>query len=729
MRRWTAVILEWLLVAAVSMLVMALVYPDLLAFHRIRFTAGHDLEIPYQSAWVHAGYFLRGGVQLWSRMDQVNHAYFHLTTGFQGLTPIVEGWVFSLFAQGLARPGETFQAFHPLFFFGLATLFRTAGGLALLGLYPVPRWARVLTLLLANSVLAAQTYNGLLAGFLYSLAPLVLYFLTLLFRRFSLAALLWAILALGLAFAQIPLIAVGYFYMPIHFFVFASAAAAGWWAFQARRGRPAGEPAPATPWTLRQGLALAAGLGALTLVVAMDLDYLHLFKTTFYVANSGLAGTSGRFNDLFDPLGFITKGIHGPELSLLPTFALDFTENRWWFSWQWIGAASLGLALIGLTHGRHRERWIHGGAFLLTILAMQPAILRSPGLPAHLITGFTNPFGFLIANPHMSMLLMAYFLIVPIGLGLTALRRRAEAGAAEEGRWADAIATTVLLAGAVYALVALPLASALESAAVFAALAACLLASRLALLRRGRRLRALAVALPLAAIAADLWGYSVYLAKVPYTGDRIQPRSFKGLEADDGREINPVVIDYQNPATLTFPRHVRVAPDPVAPTSDPAFPTDFAVYFIRQIYMGAYFNTVFLSRHFNPPNIYELRQIRYADASDKVKGEDSRSPDEKALYPLLKADDRALFFAPVGVRADKVGPAALLAAGAGRWAVSLADPDGDQVDEAREALPDAPPALPPQEAERRDFDLTLADAVAQRRREPALATAGGFVEY
>ncbi|SMF86027.1 hypothetical protein, partial [Tistlia consotensis] len=531
------------------------------------------------------------------------------------------------------------------------------------------------------------------------------------------------------------LIAVGYFYMPIHFFVFASAAAAGWWAFQARRARalsPSPTPRPAHRWlalSRRQAIPLAVGYGALAMVLAMNLDYLHLLGSTFYVAASGLTGTSGRFDKLFAPIAFLTRGDGGPDVALLPSFALDFTENRWWFSWQWIGAASLGLALIGLTHGRHRERWLYAAAFVLTILLQFPRQVLSFGLPANLISAFTNPFAFLAVHTHMSMLLMAYFLIVPIGLGLTALWRRAEAGAAEEGRLADAIATTVLLTGAVYALVALPLASALESAAVFAALALCLLAPRLAFLRRGSRLRALAVALPLAAVAADLWGYSVYLADVPYTGDRIQPRSFKGLEANDGREINPVVIDYQNPATLPFPRHVRVAPDPVAPTSDPAFPTDFAVYFIRQIYMGAYFDTVFLSRHFNPPHIYELRQIRYAQASNLGNRENRPSPDDRALYPLLKSDDRALFFAPVAVAADKVGPAALVAADAGRWAVSLADPAGGAVPGTSDSLPEAPPALPPQAEERRDFDLTLADAVAQRRREPALATAGGFVEY
>ncbi|SME98877.1 membrane protein YfhO [Tistlia consotensis] len=730
-RRFAPIVLEWLLVATGSMLVMALVYPDLLVTAQVRFTAGHDSMIPYQSAWVQAGYLLRGGMQLWNRFDQVNHAYLHLSTGFQGLTPIVEGWLFSLFGGGLARPGEAFQHFHPVAFNVLATLFRTAGGLALLGLYPVPRWARVLALLLANTLLATQAYDGMMAGFLYSLTPLVLYLLILFFRRVSPATLLWAVLGLGFAFAQMPLVAVGYFYLPIHLFAVCCLLAFGWWAFRARRVGEA-RPAVAAP-ALRgpAGLALALGCGAFAVILAMDLDYLGLLKSTFYLTGSGLGGTHGRFDQLFSPFAYLAGRYNGPDLAPLASEVLDFTVNRWWLSWQLIGAASLGLSLIGLTHGRHRERWLYAAAFGLTILSQLPR-QELAGLPAHLVIAFTDPFAFLIRSSQMSTMLIGYFLIVPTGLGLATLWRRAqETEVSRKGWLADAVATAVLLAGAVFAATALPTAAAIESAAVFAGLTLCLLAPRIGPLRVGVRPRALAVALPLAAVAADLWGYSLYLERVPYTGDRIQPRSFEGLEASDGRQINPVVIDYQNPATLAFPRHVRVAPYPVTPSTDPGFfVIDYAVYFVDQCYIGAYFDTVFLNREFKHPNLYELRHRSYAAASEKIVGEaDWRDREQKALYPLLKADDRALFFAPVAVAADKVGPAELVAADAGRWAVSLEDPAGGKVPSVQEALPAAAPVLPPQPEEQRDFDLTVGDAVARRPRAPGLATAGGFVEY
>ena len=682
----TAVILEFLLVSAGSLVVMAHVYPDMLVSARVRFTGGHDSMIPFQSAWLHAGYFLRGGVELWNRFDQLNHSFFHLATGFHGLAPIVEGWLFALIAGAFDRPGEAFQTFHATVFFTLATLFRTAGALALLSLYPVPRWARVLTLVVANTVLAAGTYNGAMTGFLYSLAPLVLYFLVVFFRCVSTTTFLWVVLVFGLAFGQMPLFSLGYFYHPMHFFIVCAVVAFGWWAFQARRSVRVRAAGPRS--SVRHWLLLGLGFGALAIVLAMSLDYLGL-SSTLFIEGSGLGGTAGRFSQLFKPIALITSGESaGPDLTLLP-FVLDFTKNRWWFSWQFMGAAALGLSLIGLTHGRHRERWIFGAAFLLTLLEQAPRTLTSVGLPAHAIMAFTNPLAPLATGAHMSMLFMGYLLIVPIALGITALwARLQEPVAAVRLGKADAIATVTLVAGATVALTTLPGLSRIVEAEIFVALALCLLAPRFAAVRSRPALRALAMAAPVIVILADLYGYSIYLYDVPYNGDRIQSRNWEGIEASDGRKINPVVIDYQNPATFSFPRHVRTQDFPSAVNTDPDFPSSSAFYFSLSTYMGAYYNSVLLSRVlFYQPQLYEMRHTRYQDAYDYPPERariDHRTREGKAVSPLLKSDDRALYFASVGVAATKVDVAQLLASGAARWVVSLENPAGGAV----QGLPD-----------------------------------------
>ena len=684
--RVTAVVLEFLLVSAGSMLVMAHVYPDMLVNAQVRFTGGHDSMIPHQSAWVHAGYFLRDGVALWNRFDQLNHSFFHLATGFHGLAPIVEGWLFALVAGVFDRPGEAFQAFHAIAFFTLATLFRTAGALALISLYPVPRWARVLTLVVTNTVLAAQTYDGVLTGFLYSLAPLVLYFLVVFFRCVSVTTFLWVVLVFGLAFGQAPLMAVGYFYHPLHFFIVSAVVAFGWWAFKARRSAPDRFRGPKS--NVRGWLLLGLGLCALAVTLAMSLDYLGL-SSTLFIEGSGLAGTSGRFTKLFQPIAFMTSGKHaGPDLALLP-YVLDFTNNRWWFSWQFMGAAALGLALIGLTHGRHRERWIFGAAFLLTLLEQTPRTLTSVGLPAHALMAFTNPLAPLAVGAHMSMLFMCYLLIVPIALGITALWARVQEPAqGVRSGTADAITTILLLAGASVAVIAVPGLARIVEAEIFIALALCLLAPRLAAVNTWPRVRALALAAPVLVILVELYGYSIYLYDVPYNGDRIQARTWGGIEASDGRQINPVVLDYQNPSTFSFPRHVRVQDFPTSVNTDPQYPSSSAFYFSLSTYMGAYYNTVLLGRVvFYSPRLYEMRHLQYAEAMDyppERAQEDRRTRLGKAIAPLLKSDDRTLYFVPTGLHAAEVDVAKLLESGAARWAVSLENPEGGAVQGLRE---------------------------------------------
>lgn len=697
MRAWEpakdlrAVALEFLLVSVGSMLVMAHVYPDMLVTAQVRFTGGHDIMIPFQSAWIHAGYFLRDGVELWNRFDQVNHTFFHLTTGFHGLAPILEGWIFSLIARWFERPGEAFQAFHGIAFFSLATLFRTAGALALLRLYPVPRWARVLTLVVTNTVLAAQAYNGVLTGFLYSLAPIVLYFLVVFFRCVSVTTFLWVVLAFGLAFAQAPLMAVGYFYHSMHFFIVCSIVASGWWAFRARRS---GAGAAVRPWSgAGHWLMLGLGFAALAVVIAMSASYLGLTHT-YFMEGSGLGGTTGRFSNLFKPIVYITSGDSaGPSLRLFP-YVLDFTNNRWWFSWQFMGAAALGLAVIGLFLGQHRERWIFGSTFILILLEQMPRTLTSIGLPAHAIMAFTNPVAVLAMGAQMSMLFMGYFLIVPIALGITAIWERLRDRATVRVGNADVIAVAVLLGGALMSLLALSGLARIVEAEIFVALALSVLAPRFAAVHARPALRAVAIATPVIVILAELYGYSIYLYDVPYNGDRIQARTWEGIVANDGRDVNPVVLDYQNPATFSFPRHVRVQDFPASANTDPQFPSSSAFYFGLSTYMGAYYNTVFLSRVvFYSPRLYELRHLRYAEAMDyppERANEDHRSRLGKAIAPLLKADDRTLYFVPTGVDAAKVDVAELLRLGAARWIVSLENPAGGAV----LGLPDGGVRLP-----------------------------------
>ena len=73
--------------------------------------------------------------------------------------------------------------------------------------------------------------------------------------------------------------AVGYFYQPIHLFIFCAVVAFGWWAIKARHSVPAIVVAP--KWNARNVLVLGLGLSALAIIGAMSLDYLRVLDSTF----------------------------------------------------------------------------------------------------------------------------------------------------------------------------------------------------------------------------------------------------------------------------------------------------------------------------------------------------------------------------------------------------------------------------------------------------------------
>ena len=224
LRFWGAVA-EVLVLSAVSLAVMAAIYPDLLVHQRIRFTGGHDIELPFEAAFTLAHQLLNGGLQLWNRFDQVNHGYLHLTTGFYTLPALLEAWVFAKIYPFLDRPGEAFYRLHALMFHGMGILFRTIGGYAVLSLFTTRWQTRVLSLLILNTLLSTQAFNGVVVGFVWSLSLLGIYALVRFSRLQNMGSLLLFTLIMTVAVANIPLLAVGYFYQALHFLLLAAVAA------------------------------------------------------------------------------------------------------------------------------------------------------------------------------------------------------------------------------------------------------------------------------------------------------------------------------------------------------------------------------------------------------------------------------------------------------------------------------------------------------------------------
>lgn len=701
---------ESIATAAFSFLLVCLLRPDFFLSASIRFTSGHDIEIPFQAAFIHAGYFINGAIDLWNRYDHTNHAYIHLGTTFHSPAAIVEGALFAALHSLFARPGEAFQHFHAIAFFFLACLLRTVGGVALLSLYNVGRGARIISLILLNTLVALHNYDGSLSGFAYSLTPLVLFYVAVLLRSRNPATLVLAVGAYCTVFSSIPLLSLGYGYMPIHFVVVVSCCFVvhDMWREKAVTGK--------WPWAgarleLRTSgrIAVAVVAVAVIWIVATNFYYLQLLTATFSVSGSGLGETEGRFENLLRPWAILKNGFLGPRPEDALIGALNFEQNDWWQNWMFIGASVVGLFVVGLIVSKRREKWIYVAATLMTAFAGQAATSSFPvGLIPQVITAFTNPFAFLIRDTAQSAMLVPYLMWPVVAFGVEAILDAPRTGTASKVSSftvRQAFASIALTALIFYSAMRLPPAATALSVAVFLCLLAALLLPSLLQRYRASWLRFIPVTAAIFMVACDLGAFGRILMHVPYTGDLIQPRLFTGLE-----KFGPLVIDYQNPAIMPLPRHMYVGPaddiaGPRAPTTDPSFPADFAVYFIRQDYPGAFFHSIFASRHFAARRIYEQRGIRFKDADVDV-----------ALQQHLQRNDRYIYHASQALDARNHGLKTIVDAGANSFAAVLENPAGAVVEGSSPALGASRTATAPSVATQR-FEISGKAAGMRVRRE------------
>jgi hypothetical protein len=705
---------EIAIIWVISLALMAVIYPELVFHARIRFTAGHDIAVPFQAAFLHARYFVNGGIPLWDLYDQVDHAYFQLGTGFHTIPAILEGGIFALLHSLFAHPANAFYRVHAVGFFAICALFRTIGGFALLSLYPMARGSRILALLILNTLLAAQTYTGLMVAFIYSLTPLVLFYLVLLYRRSTISAGFWFVAAFALSFAQVPLIAIGYFYAPIHFMILTMLVLKIWDYY--RNSASMTEPDWRRFRLSAKGITAALCVSA---IIAMNVNYLLDLRANYFLAGSGIGGTEGRFSHILNPFYYLNfKYIGVAAVSDFLPGSLNIDKHDWWYSWPYLGSSVIALSIIGLLYGSYREKWIFAATLILNF-AMQTPRLLDPGitLPIHFVNAFTNPFSFLLIHVHMSALMLPYFLLPLVAMGIDTVREwaRAPSRLAQE-KWRDRIAAAVFIILMVYSYGNLPAASGTLATSIFFGFLGVLLIARRPPAVMQFYGKFIVTCVLLFSVIGDWKALELNLKIVPYTGDKVVPRIFSGLE-----DVGPTVVDHQNPMIQTLPRHVWAADLPSSPATDKNFVVPYALYFERQLFFGSYFRTVFISRQLMPVDTYEERAKQYRTAV-------ANAPFKQTLL----RDDRFIYHATDGLDARQYSLAELAAVRGDINTVLLEAPDGSDVANLGNGLPlysgDAAAPTPPPPL-RYEFDLKEAKVSSRWQRELSLVLPKDFPSW
>lgn len=404
--------LFWILLSfGFSFLVAALIAPDLFLFRHISFMAAHDSESPFHNTFALINQWANGGFGIYNRFDQSSLAFAHTTSGVYTVSNVITAFLYMLFAPFLSSQSEGYQSVYILGFHGVNMLLRTVGGYLLLSRYDLHKGVMVVSLVVLNTLLSLAIYQGLLTNNLYSYFPLILFFILGFADKGKLEDLLAAIVVFSIAVANSAIIALGYFYEPVHFFILSALA----WAILTKRHQH---------WNIvrqlkEKKLKVAAALAVSALIVLPSVWMAKLMGSDFFVAGSGAGGTHGRLEGIFNRfLYFLQSQPNMYKPSRFFMESLNFLDNRWEGTYVFIGFGVFLLTLTALIFSRHQVKWVFLATIILVIFSNMPLDPWSVFSFAHWINVISNPFSFLLHSFGMPAYLMLFAFMPLVAFGL-----------------------------------------------------------------------------------------------------------------------------------------------------------------------------------------------------------------------------------------------------------------------------------------------------------------------
>jgi len=435
---------------AASLVILCFLYPEFWFFHTRRVCICFDLFIPFESTYMLVSHSFHGGIQLWDRFDQMNYAYYVLSFGMYGVANVLTALIYILLSLFFTHPAQALYHTYFLFFFSVTCFIRTIGGYLLLRKFVANKAVILISIIYLNTILTSyNTTPGFLLEGIYSFLPLTLYFILCFFEDLNVRAFLLLMLAMSICFACSPLYTLGYYYQGLHFVVLSCVV-----SFLLRRdwrklrGR---SPLPRMEFLQNIGLATCCFL-----IILPYCWWGRSLMHDFFLYGSGLGGTQGRFDLIFNFKGYFYvqgRGFANP-LEFLGT-SLNYHHNIWGGSWLFVGGSTLFFVLAALVLSKDRRKYIFAATVLFIVLIntacypnnffvlpqylqyafQHPGAFWARGIHwdewgiylwlflssiAHGINVLTNPFSFLVRGFNIEALLMPILLLPLVAMGLDA---------------------------------------------------------------------------------------------------------------------------------------------------------------------------------------------------------------------------------------------------------------------------------------------------------------------
>ncbi|MCB1193474.1 MAG: YfhO family protein, partial [Leptospiraceae bacterium] len=283
----------------------------------------------------------------------------------------------------------------------------------LITLFTKSRLVLFFSLLFMGTISSTYAFLGFGLNNLLSYLPLFFYFYLKFLGNLSLKYFLICILILVICFVNSPVITVGYFYMPMHFFILIS------FVYIFIRSNSNFLNLIQRYFSIKN---IVIGIVVFSSCLIILLPYLEV---TNLLSDINPANVSDRKSFSYNPKFMVN--IMGPSLREGGMNIYDFipdsisTENHWWKHWIFLGLSTFILSCFSICFIKIPYKWLFAGT---VYLQLQVVLIDNINIFLSIpkwIQALTNPFAFLLRSFHMTTVILTMYYFPLIFFGIYAL--------------------------------------------------------------------------------------------------------------------------------------------------------------------------------------------------------------------------------------------------------------------------------------------------------------------
>ena len=636
---------EIFLVSICSYIVLVLAYPDYFVFAKIRFNSGTDIVHPFMSAFINAKALSSFDFDLWNIYDQVNYSFSHLTSGIYTLPSLMEAIIFLLLNPFFENQSILIHNIHSYFFQYFCIFTRSIGLVLILRFYNTDLKYRILISVVFNTIFSSAITAGIMIAFIYSIVPILIYFIILLFYEKKIEHLISFILLIAFCFAQAPSFTLSYLFLPFHFIFFIFIVKI---ILNFIKNPKLIKNKINSFFKISSKKIVFLSFFPLLFIASFNIIFFIIMNETIVLTELN-AIEGSRLDNIFNTVKYY-QSYNADHLNL--TFYKDFINfknfNLPEFG-TYTGLISLIIIFLGTFNSNKNERWIFFGTVIYIILLLgprSPINILHPSFYAHLINSLFNPFSFLTRDPHMTNQFMYFFLIPNFIFGINFLQEFSKNIKLLKISFDQLFFFFVLL----LSFMLLNYQDIQILLYIFISILLFFLIfyiSKKSFSNFNDNKKSLIIFFILVCgYVYEIFNLKIYYDYMPFTGSRIYERQLNFINPNDPKDVffknktlmsgetieirevlgkkvsvSNKIIDYQNPVSPIFPTTIIVN-TPEIPKILPISlqPHQYRIadlYFDPATFYGNFFKNIFLNRVLNSRQIYELRHQSYLNIKEK----------------------------------------------------------------------------------------------------------------